>query len=320
MPMRKTISTLCLVLIALAACAPATGSTTEATATTETGPVEVTEEATQTIEQPGTGTAEPTTEETPLAVEWQSMPVVPEGLSPAMREVYQRGLERGRDPERFSKFGDCQNVPSRFLAMFDTGEYRLGDSYAYLQETIDHFSGSWSRESSAVLGGMNVASVQTLYFTDPQHCEVTESPMVCEIRVHNPSLVLISFETWFGKPASMAEDSKGSYEARLRAVVDYVLSQDVVPILGTKADNLEGDHSINAAIARVARDYQIPLWNYWAATDVLPSHGLSEDGFHLTFALNYFDDPARMEMAWPWRNLTALQTIDAVYRALQDLP
>jgi len=246
--------------------------------------------------------------------DWKLMPIVPNGVSRSMIEVYQRGLERGRDPNRFSKLGDCQNVPSYFLAMFDNGDYRLGDQYAYLQSTIDHFAGSWERASLAVKGGLNVAAVQTLYFTDPKNCNRDESPMVCEIRKFNPSIVLISFETWWAdKPAS-------DYERRLRSVVEYVISQDVVPILATKADNIEGDNSINAAIAHVAYDYQVPLWNFWAATYPLPNHGVSEDGFHLTFARDFFDDPERMQNAWPWRNLTALQSIDAVFHALTEQP
>jgi hypothetical protein len=246
--------------------------------------------------------------------DWKSLPVVPTGVSLRMIETYQNGLVRGRDPSRFSKFGDCQNIPSYFLYIFDTGDYRLGDQYAYLQPTIDHFAGSWQRSSFAVIPGSNVASVQTLYWTDPVDCNKNETPMACEIRRNNPGIVIISFETWWAnKPAA-------DYEFRLSSVVEYVLSQDVVPILATKADNIEGDMSINAAIARVAAKYEVPLWNFWAATYPLPNHGLKEDGFHLTFARDYFDDPNRMQMAWPWRNLTALQAIDAVYRALNNLP
>jgi hypothetical protein len=103
-------------------------------------------------------------------------------------------------------------------------------------------------------------------------------------------------------------------------VVEYVLSQEVVPILATKADNVEGDNSINAAITRVAYEYEVPLWNFWSAAYPLPDHGLSPDGFHLTFARDYFDDPVRMQSAWPWRNLTALQAIDAVWRAVAGPP
>ncbi len=246
---------------------------------------------------------------------WRSLPIYPADVSQRMMEVYQRGLARGRDPAHFSKFGDCQNINPYFLAAFDTGDYRLGE-YAYLQATIEHFAGSWSRDSFAVKGGLNVAAVQTLYYTDPVHCGADVSPMECEINLHNPSIVLISFETWWAdKPAS-------DYEARLRSLVDFVLSQDVVPILATKADNLEGDNGINTAIARVAYEYELPLWNFWAAVQPLQNHGLTDDGFHLTGlgTRAYFDDQMRMRLAWPWRNLTALQTIDAVYRALNNLP
>ena len=79
--------------------------------------------------------------------------------------------------------------------------------------------------------------------------------------------------------------------------MENVLAKNVVPILATKADNLEKDNSINAAIARVAYDYDIPMWNFWAATQPLPDHGLYNDGFHLTFARNFFDDPTRMTYA-----------------------
>ena len=269
---------------------------------------------TQTPDPGGTPAPSPSPTATLAPNAWKSLPVIPVGVSKRMIEIYQNGLARGRDPNRFSKFGDCQNIPTYFLYVFDTGDYQLGEQYAYLQPTIDHFVGSWQRKSLAVIPGSNIASVQTLFWTDPVDCDKNETPMACEIRKNNPSIVLISFETWWGeKPAA-------EYENDLRLVVEYVLSQDIVPILATKADNTEGDNSINAAIARVAAKYEVPLWNFWAATYPLPDHGLKSDGFHLTFARDFFDDPVRMQMAWPWRNLTGLQAIDAVYRALNGLP
>jgi hypothetical protein len=227
-----------------------------------------------------------------------------------MIEVYQQGLVLGRAPDRFSRAGDCQNVESYFLGFFDKpGEYSLGE-YASLQATIDHFAGSWSHEGLAVSGGMNVLSQLSPIWSDPDLCDQTESPLACEIRANNPSIMVISLETWWGQNPAV------EYEAAMRQVVEYVLSQGVVPILSTKADNLEGDHSINAAIARVAYEYDVPLWNFWAAVQPLPGHGLTGDGFHLTYAQPFFDDPVRMKNAWPWRNLTALQAIDSVWRGL----
>jgi hypothetical protein len=110
------------------------------------------------------------------------------------------------------------------------------------------------------------------------------------------------------------------YGGYMRQIVEYSISQGVVPILATKADNKEGDNSINAEIAAIANEYDIPLWNFWAAVHNLPNNGFDlslNDGFHLSIGDNYsFIDPANMKHAWPWRNLTALQALDAVRNGL----
>ena len=243
------------------------------------------------------------------------MPAVPTEISETMRELYQQGLAIGNDPTHFSIIGDCQNVSSYFLSAFDKpGDFSLGAEYAYLQPTIDYYQGSYSRASLAVKGGFNAAAVISPLRSDPKSCNPNESPLDCELRVWKPSVVIVSMETWWSeKPAQ-------EYDKYMRRVLDRIIETGAVPIIATKADNLEGDHSINATIAQIAYQYDIPLWNFWAAIQPLSDHGLSADGFHLTFARNFFDDPARMESAWPWRNLTALQTLDAARRGLADEP
>jgi hypothetical protein len=186
------------------------------------------------------------------------MPAVPTGVSGPMREVYQRGLEMGNDPKRFSVIGDCQNVSSYFLSVFDKpSEFALGEEYAYLQPTIDYYQGSYSRQSLAVKGGFNVAAILSPLRADPKLCNKNESPLDCELRTWKPSVVFVSMETWWSeKPADV-------YDKHMRHVIERILEKGAVPIIATKADNLEGDHSINATIAQIA--YDIPLWNYWAA-------------------------------------------------------
>ena len=66
------------------------------------------------------------------------------------------------------------------------------------------------------------------------------------------------------------------------------------------------------------RGYEIPLWNFWAAVQSLPGYGLQEDGVHLTWAGNRFDDPEAMSRGWPIRNLTALQALDAVRKGIAE--
>lgn len=248
----------------------------------------------------------------PLAKDaWMQIPAVPVSVSDAMRGVYQRGLEMGNDPTHFSIIGDCQNVSSYFLSTFDKpGDYSLGSEYAYLQPTIDFYQGSFSRVSLAVKGGFNAAAVISPLRADPEACNPNESPLDCELRTWKPSIVFVSMETWWSqKPAE-------EYDKYMRKVLDRIIEFGAVPIIATKADNLEGGHAINNAIAQLAYEYEIPLWNYWAAVQPLPDQGLSDDRFHLTFARNFFDDPKRMLNAWPWRNLTALQSLDAVHKAL----
>jgi len=253
--------------------------------------------------------------QTPTAIPgWQDLPIIPT-VSPEMIEVYKRGLALGRNPNRFSKIGDCQNITTYYLAMFDSGNYKLGEQYAYLQPTIDHFKGSWWRESLAVKGGMNVAAVQNVMWANPAQCKTGENPLQCELRVYNPSIVIISMEeSWAG--------DLSNYDFYMRKIVDYVLSQDIVPILATRAETPTQERQINAIVAKIAADYHIPLWNFWASTASFENNGISSDGFHLTGkdespeVRSFFDNPANLRFGWTQRNLTALQAIDVVYRGL----
>lgn len=246
---------------------------------------------------------------------WKEMPVVPVDISDRARAIYEYGLYLGTDPTHFSVIGDCQNVSSYFMSAFDEpGEYELGPEYSYLQPTIDYYNGSFSRKSLAVKGGFNAAAVLSPLRSDPKSCNKNESPLDCELRTWKPSIVIVSMETWWSeKPAE-------EYDKYMRRVLDRIIETGALPIIATKADNLEGDHVINATVAQIAYEYEIPLWNFWAAVQPLPNHGLSSDNFHLTFARNFFDDRQRMKSAWPWRNLTALQTLDLVRNKLDAKP
>jgi hypothetical protein len=306
-----------LILLLLAGCSTSSNLTSTPVTTAEPVSQEAVGEASPTDEASIPVEAEASTATTtprpPLEPEeWKSLPAVPAEVSEAMRAVYQRGLEMGNDPRHFSVIGDCQNVSSYFLAFFEKpGEFNLGE-YAYLQPTIDYYQGSFARKSLAVRGGFNVAAVQSPLRSDPKSCNKNESPLDCELRTWKPSVVFVSMETWW------SEKPEEVYDKHMRTVIERILATGAVPIIATKADNLEGDHSINATIAQIAYDYEIPLWNFWAAVQPLPNHGLSSDGFHLTFARNFFDDPVRMKSAWPWRNLTALQTLDVVRKGLTE--
>ena len=242
---------------------------------------------------------------------WQEWPVIPV-ISDHALDIYRSGIAQGNDPTHFSKVGDCQNIRQYFLGLYDsTDTYRLGEKYGYLQETIDYFSGNWSRLSEAVRTGFNVASVLAPLYANPKNCLPAETPLACEIRIWNPSFVIISMETW------TPERPVQAYDNYLRQIVEYAISKNVLPIVATKADNLEGDNAINQIITNVAADYDIPLWNFWGATQPLTDQGLMEDRFHLTNGPNYYDSSESLDLGWPVRNLTGLLTIDTVWKAVR---
>ena len=240
---------------------------------------------------------------------WMKLPVLPK-VSKNAKEIYARGIAMGTDPQSFSKIGDCQSIRQYFLGFFDDPKaYRIGE-YDYLIPTIKNFHGSYHPQSLAVKTGWNVASPLSVLNADPQQCKLNETPLECEFRLRNPSIAIISMETWTkDRPVSQ-------YEKYLRQIVQFTIDRGVVPILATKADNLEGNHAINAAIARVAQDFDVPLWNFWRVVQPLPNHGLEADAFHLTNDNNNFNDKKAMQAAWPNRNLTALMALDVVWRAV----
>lgn len=257
-----------------------------------------------------TATARPTQPDLPARdpADWENWPVVPEGVSSAMVALYQAGLESGNLSHRFSKVGDCQNISTYFLANYDrANRYDLGE-YTSLQETIDWYAGSFKRDSVAVRGGLNVAAVQNPLFTRSKECKKGENPLACELRVNQPSVVLVSYEElWDGNTEK--------YERHYTRLIEFLLEQQMVPILATTANN----ESANRIIAGLAVRYDLPVWNLWAALQPLRRHGIV-DGFHLTQWGNIFDfSPSQGTLSgWHMRNLTGLQALDAVHRALEQ--
>ena len=254
-------------------------------------------------------TAPPTLQATATYVpgSWSTMPILPE-MQDGVREIYQHGLELGNDPQAFSKIGDCGSTPAWFLGDFDRGEkfYRLGD-HQNLTRVISEFQGSFDRTSLAAKSGFNASSIFASLWADRTQCLADEGPLVCEYRVHRPAFAFImlgSNDVWH----------PDEFEPQMRKLIEYSIDQGVVPILSTKADNIEGDGSINDIIARLSIEYGVPLWNYWLAVQPLPKHGLQNDQVHITWGANRFDDPQAMKAGWPIRNLTALQVLDKVWR------
>lgn len=245
--------------------------------------------------------------------DWPSWPVTPT-VSEAMRALYQRGQSGGNNPRAFSKIGDGEISADWFFTMFDLSQnyYDLGP-YQDLVLVIENFHGSFGRTGVAARRGFNTVRILEPASGDPNFCEAYESPLSCEVRLHRPAFAILSLGTnqvW--RPEE--------FEQGMRQILDMLLSQNIVPILSTKGDNLEGDQRINQTIACLAEEYELPLWNFWAAIQPLPNHGLQPDLEHLTYGITDFDDERAMQSAWTIRNLTALQALDVVWRGITTQP
>ena len=245
--------------------------------------------------------------------EWQSWPVIP-AVSKTARELYQRGQADGNNPRAFSKIGDGEIAAEWFFVAFDLGQdyYDLGP-YQNLIPVIEHFDGSFERIGMAARRGFNTERILDPSSSDRELCESDESPLTCELRLHRPAFVIFSLGT---NQVWQPEE----FEQGMRQILDILLSKNVLPILSTKGDNLEGDHRINRTITCLAQKYNLPLWNFWSAIQPLPQHGLQPDLEHLTYGITDFDDDRAMQSAWTLRNLTALQTLDAVWRGVTAQP
>jgi formylglycine-generating enzyme required for sulfatase activity len=248
---------------------------------------------------------------------WMDLPVVPVALSERVREIYQRGLQMGNNPNAFSKIGDCHSTNPYFLADYDLGTevYQLGE-YAYLQPTIDYFKNSFGRASLAAKQGMSTAGELAPLWADWKLCAKNETPLDCEIRKHRPSFAIISLGT---NEAYDIKLDRSPFEGRLRRILEHAIDQGVVPILSTKADNDEGDHYINYVTSKLALEYELPLWNFWKAVQPLPKQGM-RSADHLTFAptksYTDFSRPEYLKYGMQVRNLTALQVLDLIRREI----
>ena len=244
----------------------------------------------------------PTADMRPVAANWRQWPVVPT-ISDTASDIYWYGVkELGTNPRYLSRIGDCHSEPGVFMGIYDTDFYSLADEDQYLTSAIEFFRGSFDQESYSVHAGMSAASVLTEIWADSRYCLEGENALECEIRIHNPSIMFVNLgSNWV--PGAGTD----IYYDYLSEIIQTLLDHGILPILSSKADNVEGDNSINEITAQVARDFDLPYFNFWAAAQYIPHNGLDpeKDGVHLSVE------------AWNWRNYYALQTLYAVGKKLE---
>lgn len=235
---------------------------------------------------------------------WKEWPVIPEEIDPSLKNVYERGLRLGNDPRAFSIFGDCQTRPDEFFGIFESDSTALQSLPAEMREAVAYFEGSFSRESSTSKDGTTPgALLWTQWHNGAFGCSFAETPVECELRVHRPSFVIIQIGTHF-------ESRNTEY---LRRIIQDLLDAGVVPILATKADNREKDERINRDMALLAAEYDLPLWNFWAALSDLPDRGLyTRDDRPLQGPIYLNEEAAQRH------RMTGLAALNAVWRAIVE--
>ncbi len=237
--------------------------------------------------------------------------IMPPAVQANMRAIFAAGQALGRNPRAYSKVGDSTIENPHFMLRFDGEPYNLGQ-YAYLQDIINVYLGSHARESVAVRRGIHAWSLLNPQWADETQCEPNEGPLPCEIRLHNPSVIIFRLGS---NDVGVPELFKQS----LQDALTYCIQQGVVPIIGTKADRHEGEGNLNNNLLReLAASNNLPLWDFDIVAQTLPNSGIDPtDGTHMTFYYAHdYTDPIAFTKGHAVHNLTALIMLDRVWKVL----
>jgi LysM repeat protein len=247
------------------------------------------------------------------------------GVTEHSRQIFQLGQSLGNRANIFSKVGDSITVSSAFLNPIGTGQYYL-HQYDYLQPLIDYYSASWARThnsfanvSLAAKVGWSAQALNMAELADEDYCSEIETPLECEYRWVKPSIALIMLGT-----NDVPSTPVNSFESAMREIIETTIDHGIIPIISTippmhlpkAAGRVE---LLNGVIIDLAQEYDIPLWDYWAALQGLPDEGLGSDGVHPSLALyghNADFTSPYLQSGMPVRNLTALQALDVVWRTI----
>ena len=232
-----------------------------------------------------------------------------------VEEIYANGQKMGRAPNAFSKLGDSLIANPYFLRVFDQkdpnlGPYNLGD-YLFLQDAIDYYQGSYDRYGVGIHVGLHTWSVFDPMWADKKWCKPNENLLDCEIRLNNPSMMLVLLGTNDDAPQI-------TFETNYDKIVQHIINQGIVPILFTKADRFEGpDNRNNASIKKIAEKYQVPLVDFDNLANTLPNRGLGPDNIHLSIApSNDYTLPETFRYGNTVHNLATLVMLDRVRNIL----
>ncbi len=255
----------------------------------------------------------------------EAYPLLPD-ITDHAHLIYERGQEAGRNPQVFSKVGDCMTASAHFLTAFGLDDYDLGD-YEDLQPVISFFGeiparqgdawelNSFATPSLAAESGFNTASVQDPIWANPDWCEADESPLACEYRVSNSAFAIIMFGT-----NDVYFFEAEFFDFYLRTIILTTIENDVVPVMSTfptRPEFPEKSLLLNQIILKIAADYQVPVMNLWLGLESLPNQGVDlVETIHLTTpddTRTCYLSGENLQSGYTFRNLVTAQTLNVLW-------
>jgi GDSL-like Lipase/Acylhydrolase family len=223
-------------------------------------------------------------------------------ITPAMRQVYRQSVAYAKDLHMFTVVGDCNSLPPVYLQRVANGEFDARN-WSSLRWVANRFTPSFTRISLAVNGGFNAEAMMDPDWANHALCDKNAGPFACEVWVSRASVVFIEVGT--GDQYTWKD-----FEKNYRPLIEQAQSKGVLPVLVTKADDLEARNGapsgyINDIIRRLAGEYNVPLLDFWLASRQLPNNGLLDEG-GLNFHLSYAGRDLHL--------VATLQTLDAIAR------
>ncbi len=258
-------------------------------------------------------------------MDYPVVPAISGQMAQSLQQVYWSGMTNfGNQAGAFAKVGDDAMDSDNFMKPFAVpGSYNL-DSFGGLQALIDVYAATSVRASiDPTINSFNVDSVaaeegygiENLSGPTPAGppCDVLGgTPLSCEYQATRPSIALISFSA-----PNVTYMNPDQFRSELQVLVlDSLSTYGVIPVLATiPAGNgytTEQLAPYNQAIVEVASQSGtggIPLWNLWRA---MQERGISDPN---SVAPQGPADFSALNYGYNIRNLTALQTLEAVRQA-----
>ncbi len=266
---------------------------------------------TATIDPNATPTPTPTPPDNVNGIKLDQFVIMPPAVLENVKQIFAKGQQLGNNAQRFSKVGDSIIEQPHYMVKFDTPDYNLGQ-YAYLQDVLNYYRGSYGRDSLAVRRGLHSWSWNNPTWADKDQCQPDEGPVACEYRVFKPSVAFIVL-------GSNDVGVPDYFRKSMEDLVQFTIDQGVIPIIVTKADRHEGNSNINNIILKeTAAKFNVPLLDFDAVAGTMPNRGIDpQDGTHLTFYYAHdYSVPVAFTKGHAVHDLTSVIMLDKLWRAL----